>query len=304
MTNRINSISNNSSVQTNQDFVNESQKGKPIHEVFSKDELDNLEKLSRMQGQYWATAPNIQTQNVAPSLGVDSISAIPKLDVPEIRPYSNLNSQFFSRSPQNNLKMDPVSREEMGKAMALMSKHTAEQIMAIIIGAQSDLEKLGAIVSQNSVKKYGELQKIQHQSIMAIKEALDKDRNITEFLTSTQNTFIATAAVTSFVGLMMTAEIVTFGAATPFVGAFAAMGPYLLGGLSVLAAGETYTKVRGKENQVAFTELDHHSKMNEQRINAGHDKISNHAESDSDYKEHMIALFKHLEKMKSLILSK
>jgi len=287
------------------DSVDPGKQGKPIHAIFSKDELNNLEKLSRMQGQYWnANTQNLNTP-VNPVSGTgSSVSSTPRLDPPEIPPYSNLNPPFIPPMTTTKNKGSDLSQEEIARGLALMNGQTAEQIMAILVSGQSEIEKLGAIVSQNSAKKYMELKKIQEKAIVDIKDALEKDQNVANFFKTTANTFIAAAAITSLLSVVMTAEVVSFGAATPFLQATAAMSPFLFAGLAGLSAGETYTDVRGKENKSAFIALDHAEKKVSGQIQSSLDRVANHAESDSDAKEHMVTLFKHLHQMKKLILSK
>ena len=304
--------------------VQRNESGKPLHEVFNKDTQEVTEKDKKPSWAEWIASwipfvGQTQTANVIDSAKspteVQNVGSVtqkklldptPALDAPLYDDEENDTtlSPFSGTTNEPPLK-EKIRLKQAAEVIASMSDYTMDQIISIIMKAQLELEKEGAITVQSGFLKLQDLKKIHARTIEEVKDALAKDENIHSGFKKASNIAQIASGVFGFIsmGLVIAA---TGGFAVPAALAYAAtVGTMSAATLAVVAhGGKSYAETSLNQNKGKLAELSHERKKNNDSL-AGHaDVIEQIADAQSGYEQVLLDRLKSRQNVTQQILSK
>lgn len=306
--------------------------GLTLQQVFCQDIIDNfpiIEILSHtveleaktpsLWGKIfsWWYQPDIKAQTlVAPTSEVDlmevdevePISPVPALDEPDSIP-ADLAAAKLPAASKKAAEKNKLSQSELIEGLSLMSKHTIEQIMFIILKAQTELEKENANIAEGTFSKFQDFKKLQQKILEEIKDVLANDEKIAGRFNTAKSIAVAATSICAFAGAVVTCgtlfPLIIPAALVAFAGPFAAVGMPMTAGCTALISGSNiYFKRRADEDRAKHTQLNHQDKYYTDRLDDSRERLIATAEADNVFKERWINLIKRFHKMSQLVSQK
>ncbi|WP_068466578.1 hypothetical protein [Candidatus Protochlamydia phocaeensis] len=259
--------------------------------------------------------PAIEKPELEPNADLSLEMAVPKvqsairkkLEASKTEPAleKSVSKKIADPTIENSPKVDsteepaakPLSSDEMMEIIAKVSPRTMHEIMSIVLKAQLEIETEGANLSNDCFTKLINVRKLQERTLDDIKKALEKDENISGWMKAGQTVALVAGAIAGIAAIAVTA-----GASAPVVVALGTVGPYVSAGFAALVAGGTgYANYRTNEDKAKLAEFQHIRKKSDDLIEDYRERIGSIAETDSHFKEKLIQILKHLEKMKNMV---
>ncbi len=317
--------------------------GYGLHQVFNKDVLTTSrtsEDLSKTEIQKpsflskinpWWIEPEVKTVVSPSSVRSDKevltiektkpISRVPVLDKPEFVQEDSVTDTLSAFPPTSERAptAEKLSPQQLVEGLSLMSEHSIQRIIEIILKVQLELEKENALVAEESYSKFQQLKKIKEAMLQEIKDVLEKDERIAGYLGSAQKLAIAASVICG-----LAAASISFGLLTPAGTAIGALlgvaiantfvatvtllgstGTAVSAGLTGLATGsKAYFDRRTKEDQAKHTISEHLDKHYSDLVDETRSHLEGIANMDGDFKERLIYLLKRFAKIGKLVLEK
>lgn len=231
----------------------------------------------------------------------EPVDLLPVLDIPESMP-SDLEAAKLPPAAKSRNTRQTLTPRQLMEEVSLMSQHTIDEIMSIVMKGQIELEKENAEVAENTFTKYQNIKKLRERILEEIKDVLAKDQKFLDRCKTAQN--IALVA-SFFSGLVATA--VSFGLAGPLgpIALLATYGPVITAGLTGLTTGaKAYSQRRLDEDKAQHEQFNHQDKYTSDRIEDARERLMSTAEADQVYKERLIQMLKRWTKMNQLVMQK
>lgn len=228
----------------------------------------------------------------------EPISPIPVLEAPEKMP-SELQTATLPPVISKKTSRQTFSPNEVMEAVSLMSQHTVDEVMAIVLKGQLELEKENAEVAENTLTKYQNIKKLKQKVLEEVRDAIAKDEKILSYCKSAQNVALVASVVCSIV-----AGAVSFGILTaPVFGLIASTGPIAAAFLTgVSSGGKAYSQRRLNEDKATHDTYSHQETMTDNRLEEARERLMGVAEADQVFKERLVQLLKRSAKMRQIIL--
>lgn len=289
--------------------------GQAIHQLFSKDlfiqDLSQASVEETMSPSFWNKInpwwiPETQSKGIATSKTVsdmeiqkaEPIRSVPELDKPTLPGEASLEGVVPPFTPQAVKKQEvELSEKALLEVVSNLEQRTVDQVMAIVLKAQLEIERDGAALSQDSFSRLQEMRKIQEKMLEEVKEALAKDQRIAGYLDKAQFVAIASAAFCGLATVAMTAgmSIPAVIAAAKFSGFFSAAVT------AITAGGKGYNNVRMNEDKASQTTYKHQLQKTNEIADDHRDEMIKFAESNGHFQDELIALLKRLKKMNDTV---
>lgn len=289
--------------------------GRAIHQLFSKDVL--VQDLSQTSVEemtspsFWSkitpwwipeTRPSAIDKSKAVSeieiQKAEPICSVPGLDKPTLPGEASLEGVVPSFAPQTIKKQEfKLSEDDLLEIVSNLEQKTVDEVMAIVLKAQLEIERDGAALSQDSFTRLQTMRKIQEQMLEEIKEALAKDQKIAGYLDKAQTIAIVGAFICGVASIAITA-----GLSTPAVIAAAKFGGFFTAAVTaVTAGGKGYNTVRTNEDKASQTNYKHGLQKINESADDHRDEMVKFAENNGHFQDELIKLLKRLKKMNDTV---
>ncbi|CUI16392.1 putative membrane protein [Candidatus Protochlamydia naegleriophila] len=289
--------------------------GQAIHQLFSKDvfiqDLSQASLEETTSPSFWSKInpwwiPEIQANKIETSKTVsdmeiqkaEPISSVPGLDKPTLPGEASLEGVVPQFAPQSIKKQEvKLSEKDLLEVVSNLEQRTVDEVMAIVIKAQLEIERDGAALSQDSFTRLQNMRKIQEQMLEDVKEALAKDQRLAGYLDKAQMVAIAGAALCGLASIAITA-----GMSTPAVIAAAKFSGFFTAAITAITAGgKGYNNVRTNEDKASQTTYKHELQKTNESADDHRDEMVKFAESNGHFQDELIRLLKRLKKMNDTV---
>jgi DNA uptake protein ComE-like DNA-binding protein len=298
--------------------------GQALHERF-KDSLDT--QIYQMQKKETMTVSDTKKitsgqidlqQMVSPKLEskkldemaiakAEPIGAIPVIDKPQLQSNGDLSLErsvpkLTSLKKETNA-VDTLSLKDRADIISKISPKTMNEIYAIILKEQLEIQKNGANLAQDCYSKLIDLRKLHERSLEDIRKALEKDENISSWLKTGQTVAVVAGAIVGF-GALIVSIVASGGVAIPAaIATIATVGPYVTAGLNALVAGgKGYADYRTNEDKAKLTEFQHVQKKSNALTDDYHELIGSTAEKHEEHAKNLIQNSHRLKKIQSIAI--
>ncbi|CAF23835.1 hypothetical protein [Candidatus Protochlamydia amoebophila] len=284
-------------------------KSKTIHELFHSDTLeigentDSLKATEQVSYQcFFSKAMNIQSTHTPSDEDIRRaapIHPIPEIDKPAF--FQEASLEGFVPKITSHSQISNLPSKDLLRNLAQMESKTIDQVMAIVLKAQLELERDQAEISQNSFDQLQNLRKIQERTLEEIKEALKKDEKLAGYLDTAQKIAIAATFICGVAAMVITLSFsmpILTGAATALA-IPAKMGAFFTGLLTAFSAGgKGYINAKSNQTKGVLTSHKHDIELTKGWTDDYREKMGTIAETDAYFKEMLIKLIKSLERMR------
>lgn len=308
--NRVNSTEEAARFSDNQRPINKTPKGLP--EVFKDTQAPYESKevgappvLERATS--WLPFSEVKTPEI-PRVSktgetLKPLDPTPKLEIPED---FNLNDDDKTISPFNygihEKPLAQMSDAKIREGLALMSSLSMDQVAAIVLKAQLEVEKDRAITAHDSFTKLNELRKIHQKTIQEVKDVLMKDQKTAGYFQTVES--VARAA--SIACALVTAAV-TGGWTVPAAIATAAKAAVVIASLTTAASsigGTYYTERKVNKHKATLTASEHKETVFEGKITSRSEEMTSIADSDSTFSQQLLNLASMHQKLSQAIMQK
>ncbi len=286
-------------------------KGKALHELYNKDtqekSADNLAKKEQSSPSffqkiiswlpfYQSSAPiDAKVADGTPDLKISAtrpINHTPVLDKPE-----DFDEEETTISPfnyqANEDTVDKVGERKIAEGLALMSSLTMEQVAAIVLRAQLEIEKDRAITVQDSFSKLHDLRKIHQKTIEQVKDVLMKDEKVMGHFQTAQSVAKFASVVVAILAIGVTAAASGGFAVPALFSSISTIGTYATAGITALVhGGKAYSESQMNQRKATLTDSQHKDQRFDDQLSSHSDKMKDIAESDAHFSEHLMNLLK------------
>lgn len=308
----------------------ESPKGsaRTLHEIFPDEMLatktqGKSELLSESEGEEtespsfwkkfiapWFASPEMQSQPVDQITGelassskvgkIEPISFAPTLEVPEAVSDLNLSPTDL---PQTSIdekavnKNDRLTLREFEEAVSLMSEKTMEQIFAIILKAQLELERENAEATEGTINKFHDIKKLNDKMLDEIKEALLKDTQVVSKLSTVHKIMLAASLICGAVAGASTFGLVPdrFHQLATALGFYGSIATGVATGIAKGSKAYYESRIDGEEAQ--RTKFKHFDKHYEKQLQESREHLFDISKANDFFKERLIKAARRIIKM-------
>lgn len=261
--------------------------------------LDAPSLLNKLKSWFYSVGQDSEIVTPLETKTHEPISLIPELASP------NGYSKDLQKTnlPHVSIKKDPrasFNQSDITETIASLKDKTIDEIVAIVMQEQMELEKENALVAENTLSTYQKYKKLHENTLPKIKEALSKDEKVLAHCKTAQNVAVVASCICGAL-----AATVTFGVFAPvgILATIAAYGPVAAAALVGIGSGaRAYSERRLDEDKADFMKFNHQDKLTLERMEEAKEHLQRISESDQAFKETFLKQIKSLNKMTRLVL--
>lgn len=253
-------------------------KGKTLDEIFSQNSAPPQEDTTQSIGFFQRMLNFFKSQEAKEASRItekkqepSAINFTPVIDEPD-----QFDPRLLKHKILKPIDLSPnLSNKQIYEGLSRMSPATAREVMVIVLAAQQELAREGALLHIDDLERFQKTQKLQRQILKEITEALKHDEAVSGYFKTAQNISMAAGVLTTVAATIAT----LFGYEIPFTEIIQLSAAV---STALSTAGKSYFDVRSDEDKAKFTNVEHDTKMRKRNIENSTERLEKCTQTDID----------------------